>query len=737
MLGTLAWLAMAGAAQPLGAQTVKSIVTGQTAVESSTIVIPEELSAEQVDTLLARLTDAQVRQLLSRQLHKTAEGNASAGGATAGGLGVLLVKLRLGLEGMADNLRRQSARLSNGLMLLPGALATSIDKVAGGLGYGGFLIQIGYFLGLLALGTAAYLGVRRLTASRRSGLEDPADTGFGARVCAAALCAAFNLLAIAAFALVTIGVAAMLFDQQDPDRTFVVTFLTGALIVHGTALVSRFLLAPHAPALRLLALPDGAARFLHRWFVRIAGVATFAWLLAGLLILTGMPLAAHLIIVLMTGAIVAAMLLIMIVQSRAAVAAAIRGGGSPGDSLRAQFADTWHVFATLYIVVIWVLWAMTMLAQGRSTIWAAIVSVGIVLLFPVVDRAIGRVLVEMFDAGGGAAKRSTYRAVLQRGVRLVVAAVLGVVVLQIWGVNLTGETGAMAEDVLLDASLDFAVAVLLAYLGWQLVKVGIDRKLVAREVDGVMVEPSPRMKTLLPLARKFILAVLGVMTVMLILSAAGVNIAPLLAGAGVVGIAVGFGAQSLVRDIMSGIFFLVEDAFRVGEYIEMGELRGEVETISLRSLRLRHHRGAIHTIPYGELRSITNYNRDWVIYKMNFRVPFDTDIDKVKKLIKAVGKEMMADQELGKNLLEPLKSQGVTEIDDSGLVIRVKFMSKPREQFILRREAYKRIQAAFAANGIEFARRKVEVHAPRDTAEEAEAAAAALVADQATAGAQP
>jgi small-conductance mechanosensitive channel len=447
-----------------------------------------------------------------------------------------------------------------------------------------------------------------------------------------------------------------------------------------------------------------------------------------------MPLEAHLMIVLLTGAIVGAMVLVMIRQSRAAVAAAIRGAGATAGSgsPRAQFADTWHVFAILYVVAIWLLWAMSMLAQGPSTIWAAIASVGVLLLFPMLDRAIGRILDELSGTGHGAAPRSTYHGVLRRGARVIVAGVLGFVVLQLWGFNLMGEAGAAAQQAAIDASLDIAVAVLLAYLGWQLVKVGIDRRLTAREVNGVVVEPSPRMRTLLPLARKFVVTVLAVMTVMLVLSAAGVNIGPLLAGAGVVGIAIGFGAQSLVRDVMSGIFFLVEDAFRVGEYIEMGELRGEVEAISLRSLRLRHHRGAIHTIPYGELRSITNYNRDWVIYKMPFRVAFDTDIDKVKKLVKKIGQELAADPELGEKLIEPLKSQGVTEIDDLGMIIRVKFMCKPREQFILRREAYKRIKAAFDANGIEFARRKVEVHAPRDAAD-GEAAAATAAAEPASA----
>jgi small-conductance mechanosensitive channel len=481
-----------------------------------------------------------------------------------------------------------------------------------------------------------------------------------------------------------------------------------------------------------------------------------------------MALEAHLMIVLITGAILAVLLIVMILQARELVAAAILGAGSTprqGDAaapetgnadglapLRVQFAATWHVFAILYVIVIWLLWAMSMLARGSSTIWAATASVGVIMLFPILDRAFGRVLLDMLNGATGGAGRSgpNYAGVMRRGLRVVLVLGLGTVVLQLWGVNLSGEMGTQAQGALAEASFDVAVALLLAYLGWQLIKVGIDRQLVPREVNGVLVEPNARMKTLLPLARKFFVVVLVVMTLMLLLSALGVNIGPLLAGAGVVGIAIGFGAQTLVRDVMSGIFFLIEDAFRVGEYVEMGELRGEVEAISLRSLRLRHHRGPVHTslrlrhhrgpvhtIPFGELRSITNHNRDWVIYKMSFRVPFNTDIDKVKTLMKQVGGGMMADPDLGPKLIEPLKSQGVTEIDDSAMIIRVKFMCLPREQFILRREAYKRIKAAFEANGIEFAHRKVEIHSatstPASEPAQAGAAAAALAEGSSTA----
>nr|WP_246499278.1 mechanosensitive ion channel family protein [Azospirillum soli] len=189
----------------------------------------------------------------------------------------------------------------------------------------------------------------------------------------------------------------------------------------------------------------------------------------------------------------------------------------------------------------------------------------------------------------------------------------------------------------------------------------------------------------------------------------GIEIGPLLAGAGVVGIAIGLGAQSTIADILAGVFFLLEDAFHMGDYVEVGNLRGTVEGISLRSLKLRHHRGAIHTLPFGQIKALTNYTRDWALMRLEFRVPPDTDLSLVKKLVKDIGKELAADPEMGPNFLEPLKSQGVRRVEDDALIIGVKFISKPNEQFVIRREAYQRLIRAFNEHGIHLVGRGVVV----------------------------
>jgi small-conductance mechanosensitive channel len=221
-----------------------------------------------------------------------------------------------------------------------------------------------------------------------------------------------------------------------------------------------------------------------------------------------------------------------------------------------------------------------------------------------------------------------------------------------------------------------------------------------------------RSETALLLLRKFFIAVVIVIACLLLLASMGINIGPLLAGAGVIGLAIGFGAQTLVKDIISGIFFLLDDAFRVGDYIETGGMRGKVEHISVRSLRLRHHRGPLITVPFGDMQSVKNFSRDYIVMKLAFRVRYDTNVEKVRKIVKKINKEIQKDKELGRGLLGKIKSQGVREMDDSAMIMRVKFTSVPGEQFVLRRVVYMRIQEAFQKEGIEFAHRNVTVYFP-------------------------
>ena len=298
---------------------------------------------------------------------------------------------------------------------------------------------------------------------------------------------------------------------------------------------------------------------------------------------------------------------------------------------------------------------------------------------------------------------------------LIVAAIL--IIAGLWEVELLDlaktSLGARFAARGLGALLILAVG----YLAWELVNIWVNRNLAKEQTDAAANLASgeggaSRLASVLPIVHMALQATVIVIAVLLALGHLGMNITALLAGAGVVGLAIGFGAQSLVRDVVSGLFFLLDDAFRVGEYVDIGGTMGTVDKISVRSLHLRHHMGPIHIIPYGEIPKLTNMSRDWAIVKLKFTVPFDTDVMKIKKLFKQIGKDLMEIPEIADTMLAPFKFQGVYGYDDVGIIVRGKFMAKAGLQFAAKKEILARVRTGFEENGIEFARKEVRVNVP-------------------------
>ena len=321
----------------------------------------------------------------------------------------------------------------------------------------------------------------------------------------------------------------------------------------------------------------------------------------------------------------------------------------------------WPWLLTIYLVVLWLLWV----AEARGLLWIGIYA----LLLPKVVAGVGRAAQTLASKRGSVTLAGTLLKVLiVRGARaLVIAAAVGWLVFVARSSPTMVAMGLSAER-LVSGLLNGVVVLLVADLLWQLSKAYIGYKLeIAATKDGASVDEMARrarLRTLLPIFRNALAAFIGVVAVLTVLSGLGVQIAPLIAGAGIFGVAIGFGSQTLVKDILSGVFFMLDDAFRVGEYIESGSYMGTVESFSLRSVRLRHHRGPIFTVPFGDLGAVKNMSRDWVIEKMSINVTYDTDIDLARKLVKQIGRELAEDPEFKASIIEPLKMQGVDSFGD-------------------------------------------------------------------------
>ncbi|MCU0587832.1 MAG: mechanosensitive ion channel family protein [Syntrophobacteraceae bacterium] len=709
--------------------------------------VPPDLSHDQVDGYLAGLTDEQARKLLAAELKKSTAARSEKAaahqvGREARGIPAAFYGAQAALSGLSERIGG----------IVAGAYTSAEtdvwERMVGGKGLDAVLAALAFTVLIILAGLAAERLLLWKSESLRTQLLQTVPAGGWERVVIFLSRLILNSLGIGVYALVTFLGHFLLYGQSQSG------YLVSSLIILSyyfrvIELLARLVASPGAPDLRLVSMSDSDARFLYRWIVVMAASVLPGSALAVALQKSGASRELFLFAYSTAGPIVSLLLVVMIWRVRHRVAGVIRPPGEPGSAslwlLRQRCADLWHYPAIVVAVAVGVHWWARVLIQADATIIRLILSLFLVPLCIAMDQWMHQLLGRLRsqprevidftarDEGGGAALAkapgspgeprekaarkdvSLYFPLIRKGFRIVLLIFLFFGVLDLWGIDL--DIGwIFARSV-----LGVVIALVLGLVAWEIAKARIDQRLAEEmSFQGDEAEEGgsggSRSGTLLMLLRKFILVFLFIVVGFSILGALGVNIAPLLAGAGVVGLAIGFGSQTLVKDIISGVFFLIDDAFRVGDYVEAGTAKGTVEQISLRSLRLRHPRGQIFVVPFGDLKVVQNFTRDYIIEKLDVRVQFDTDPDVIRKIVKKINKEIRAEEEFAGVLLSDIKSAGVRGMDDSAMIMRVKFKCIPGEQFILRREVFHRLQKAFKQKGIEFADRKVTVYLPPQSA---------------------
>ncbi|MEO1223737.1 MAG: mechanosensitive ion channel family protein [Pseudomonadota bacterium] len=694
--------------------------------------LPPELTVDEIDAWLATRSDGEIRALLRQELYEGAEAETDGQGSS------LIADIDNRLSTMAATIGERVTRWADALSNLGDRreqIAARMALAANGLG--GMVLAA---LGLAAAGVGAGLIVALVIGRWRRWLTTADEAGYRERLVRTIVLTALDIVPLVAFVIATGAAGWALRQPLGPLVDWVWIWQSGVSNAWLVILVARRLFAADAPSIRIAPLSDDDAKAVLALIRRTAIIGAAGWTVAGLSPTLGFGFPPAMVAVFLAGTAIAVLLVLAIIRNWGRIKATAAALFDRGSMEAGAVAAAAPILLTAYIVWAYIYWGALWLETGRAHLVGPLGTLVVLLVLPVLDRLGAEIAGWLFARSTKAAR---LKGVMVRAWRMVLGIAALLVVASLWGFDAIAFALAPDGPLWARAIFEIALTLLIVRILWLFLceALSIDDRAPrgdAEDPDEEAAEATRR-DTLLPLLRNTALVVLVIATIMIILSSAGLNIGPLLASAGIVGIAIGFGAQTLVRDIFSGAFFLIDDAFRVGEYIELDkDLRGEVEGISIRSLRLRHHRGAIVTIPFGELKNVTNHSRDWVIYKMNFRLEPDTDPNKVKKLVKRIGAELMENPEHGPKFIEPLKSQGVFMIDDdSALVIRVKFKSKPRQQFTLRREIYHRLQAAFAAEGIHLARRKVEVVSsspdPQTVAASAAAAAATSEAEVAPA----
>lgn len=723
------------------------IIPGTPAAPAADVSQP--LTQEAANALVARMSESEVRALLLAQLETRA---SEAEPASTAGLGDFFYHATVGAFGNVV------ATIEGLPRLVAGQTGVLADFYAG-IGSAG-VVQ---FAGLLALTFVLAFGVerlfRRMTASWATLPPTPPDKVQSLR---ASLLLLIKRLVSDVGAVVVFVIAAHLIGRAILPPEFVpVASLIELYLIAVPRLftaIGRFLLAPNNPAYRIVRANDGFAKavvFHQFWFGLLVGLSIA---LLDFNELNGVSRGEFRLGFWFLFAICLYIVLVLW-RYRDEMADMMRGYDPDISPAENRIAQAFPYFGIAVAIGIW--WVVNIVGSYGNFAFLATVphykTLALALFAPAMDTAI-RGLVRRTAlpmAGEGAVAERAYQAARRSFIRIGRVVVFGIVLLviaSIWGVTPTTIASAGVGPRLAASAIAFLTIISIGYLLYEVVGLVINRK-IAAEMTASGYDPEnadfggdgggaggSRLSTVLPLVMAVSRTAILVVFLLLALGNIGIDTTPLLAGAGIVGLAIGFGAQKLVTDVVSGIFFLIDDAFRTGEYVDVEGTTGTVEKISIRSLQLRHHKGPVHTIPYGEIPKITNFSRDWVIMKLRFTVPFGTDPQKVKKIFKKIGADMLAHPELGEDFLQPFKSQGVLEIDDVGMVIRGKFMAKPGKQFMIRKEIFNRVSAEFEKADIDFARREVRVALPglergADLTEEDKATIAAAAAEAAQGGA--
>ncbi len=589
---------------------------------------------------------------------------------------------------------------------------------------------------LLVVFVALGFGVERLfrwaTQGIRARLDSlPLETvSHRLRVVAARFVFAVGMLL--AFAVGSVG-AFLAFEWPPLLRELVSGLLVAILAIRVAIVVGRLLLAPEAERFRIIPVDTVAARFWCRRIAAFVGWFAFGRVLVGFGRTLGYSLESRELIAYALGLGLLAIAL-EAVWRRPVVSDEQEAPSAPTHRLG---RGARNAILSAGIVLLWVLWV----AHAMTSFWLVLVIITLPLAIGVTRHAVEHLLRPPGLAEAAEASSSVLTVTLERGVRALL--IIGAIAVLGWGWgmdmdSLTGQ-GTMVGRVV-HGVLSAVVILLIADLSWHTIKAAIDRKL-AQSVDLGLpntdeARRQARLRTLLPIFRNVLFVVVIAVAVLMALAAMGVEIGPLIAGLSVVGVAIGFGAQTFVRDVIAGMFYLMDDAFRVGEYIQSGNYKGTVEGFSIRSVKLRHHRGPVYTVPFSLLGAVQNQSRDWVIDKLMVGITYDSDLERARKLIKQIGLDLQKDEEFAPLILEPLKMQGVENLGDFAVQIRMKMMTLPGEQFVIRRKAYAMIKKAFDENGIKFAFPTVSVTGEGEPATAAVAQRALELTHPAAAAAQ-
>lgn len=579
-------------------------------------------------------------------------------------------------------------------------------------------------LSALAVGAAVYYGLKYLLKGFRAAFSIFEGKPLLVRVLAFVGYHFLTLVPVIGFAassMFTLNAFDVLLKAEATARTIIYGFICFQIAVW----VVRILFARHVPQLRLIPISNESAAYLFVWSQRLAGVIIFSYFLTRAGMIMEMPEGTLSSFTTLMGLMVTLMMVIIVLQNRESVSGWLRGPvvseektHSPDNKdyngiwtrTRARLADTWHVLAIIYLCVGYVVATLDQRSGFGTLLRATLITLIIVVSFRFILSGIDRLMAHGFALPKELKSQfplleertNSYLPILQRVVKALawVAAIL--ILLSAWGVDIAAWFATPFGQKIILSGSSIAIALLLAVVFWEIINAFVDGYLRGTDSAGNPVYRSARMLTLMPLLRHTLQILLVVVMIFFILSEVGVDITPLLAGAGIIGLAIGFGAQTLVKDFITGLFILLEDTIAIGDVVTVGDHSGQVEGMTIRTLKLRDQSGQVHSIPFSEVTSVINQTKYFSYAVIEIGVSYDADLRHVMEVMKSVADVMMQDPAMRPLIYEKMEMLGVERFDASSIAIKARIKTQPLKQWPVKREYQLRLKEAFDKEGIDI-----------------------------------
>ncbi|MDR3095764.1 MAG: mechanosensitive ion channel family protein [Paraburkholderia sp.] len=521
-----------------------------------------------------------------------------------------------------------------------------------------------------------------------------------------------ELVPVIAFGLCAAGVLSLMGPADAAPAAAVGHLVDTWVICRVIVAIGTMLFAPDSDALRLMPLSSTWAAFAQRWLQRIVVIGGVGGALGGAVPL-GMTEDTHLALLKLIILFAHVALALAILQCRQPVAAAIRKSAAERSSfayLVHWFADIWAGAAVFVVMALWFVWALDLRGGYRELMRAGGVSLAVLLGARVVAIVTLGALGRAFDPSGNRenmtiAQRRAYRyyPALRRIVIIALWLVTLDILMRVWGLH-PGRLIANAPigHLIGSALLTIAIAVAVAVVIWEAANGAAERRLNAWTDAGDYVRAA-RLRTLLPMFRTTLFVAILVVVGLTALSQLGVNTAPLIAGASIFGVALGFGSQKLVQDFITGIFLLTENAMQVGDWVTVAGVSGTVEFLSIRTVRLRGGDGSLYTVPFSSVTTVNNTNRGIGNAAVKVLIAHGADLQRAIDTLKEIGAEIRADEAFKKGILGDFAYWGVDQVDGASVTLVGQMQCKDSARWGVQREFNRRVLARFTERGIELA----------------------------------